>query len=153
AVLVVVDQFRGDLLERWDRLFGDRGFRRLEREGTWFQNCYYPYASTFTAAGHASLSTGCSPDKHGIIGNDWYDPITGKTINAAPSIDARPVPFIEIKGPENQTDMKPEFGGSPHLLLAPTIGDALKEETKGKGKVISLSLKERSAVFLGGKRP
>src|SRR4051812_40805280 len=45
VVLIVVDQLRGDLLTRWDRLFGDRGFRRLAREGAWFQNCYYPYGS------------------------------------------------------------------------------------------------------------
>ena len=28
AVLIVVDQLRGDLLTRWNHLFGDRGFRR-----------------------------------------------------------------------------------------------------------------------------
>src|SRR5436853_7280709 len=72
-VLVVFDQFRGDYLARWDSLFTEDGFRRLEREGTWFSNCHYPYAVTMTGPGHASLGTGCSPDRHGIITNDWYD--------------------------------------------------------------------------------
>src|SRR5438876_8025817 len=62
-VLVVFDQFRGDFLDRWDELFGQDGFRRLERKGTWFTNCYYPYAGTITGPGHASLLTGCSPDR------------------------------------------------------------------------------------------
>ena len=51
------------------------GFRRLEQEGAWFQNCHYPYAHTVTAAGHASILTGCSPDKHAIVGNEWFDGI------------------------------------------------------------------------------
>src|SRR4051794_34296727 len=72
AVLIVLDQFRGDFLTRWDKPLGDGGFHRLETEGAWFQNCHYPYGSTFTGAGHSSLATGCSPDKHGIIQNDWY---------------------------------------------------------------------------------
>ena len=61
VVLVIFDQLRGDYLERWQALFGDAGFRRLQEEGAWFQNCYYPYANTVTAAGHASVLTGCSP--------------------------------------------------------------------------------------------
>src|SRR5579871_3042094 len=72
-VLVVFDQMRGDYLQRWQELFGDDGFRRLQREGTWFTNCHYPYAHTVTAARHASILTGCSPNKHGIVGNEWFD--------------------------------------------------------------------------------
>src|SRR5262245_61599703 len=107
AVLIVVDQLRGDLPKRWEHLFGDRGFRRLAREGAWFQNCYYPYSGTWTAPGHASLVTGCSPRTHGIIGNDWYDRLTGKTINAARSLDYRNVPFVEIKPKEPKATPKP----------------------------------------------
>jgi hypothetical protein len=61
AVLVIFDQLRGDYLTRWDSLFTDDGFHRLEKAGAWFQNCHYPYASTVTGAGHASISTGCTP--------------------------------------------------------------------------------------------
>src|SRR5581483_11330879 len=84
-VLVVFDQFRGDYLSRWDSLFTDDGFHRLEREGTWFTNCHYPYACTETGPGHASLGTGASPDRHGIIANDWYDRTAGATVCCAPS--------------------------------------------------------------------
>src|SRR5438445_4853134 len=73
AVLVIFDQLRGDYLSRWEKLFGERGFRRLQQEGAWFTNCHYPYSDTITAAGHASIATGCSPSEHGIIENDWYE--------------------------------------------------------------------------------
>src|SRR5215831_16815559 len=73
AVLVVFDQMRGDYLSKWKDLYGPGGFRRLQEEGAWFDNCHYPYSFTVTAAGHASLVTGTSPYKHGIIENEWYD--------------------------------------------------------------------------------
>src|SRR5262249_3148283 len=43
--------------------------------------------------------------------------------------------------------------GSPDRLLSPTIADALKEATGGKGRVVSLSFKDRSAVLPAGRRP
>src|SRR5262245_53175664 len=78
AVLIVFDQMRGDYLIKWEKLFGEGGFRRLQKEGAWFQNCHYPYAHTMTAPGHASLATGTSAYKHGIIDNEWLDRATGK---------------------------------------------------------------------------
>src|SRR5947209_4853420 len=80
AVLVVFDQLRGDYLTRWDGLFGEGGFHRLEQEGAWFQNCHYPYAHTVTAAGHASMLTGCSPATHGIVANEWRDRASGEEV-------------------------------------------------------------------------
>ena len=38
-------------------------------------------------------------------------------------------------------------------LLAPTLADALKEATGGKGKVVTLSFKDRSAALPGGRQP
>src|ERR1700686_1984264 len=92
AVLVVFDQMRGDYLSRWEKLFGEGGFRRLQKEGAWLQNCHYPYAYTLTAPAHASLATGTSPYKHGIIANDWYHRATGKMIGSVESERHRPVP-------------------------------------------------------------
>ena len=82
AVLLVFDQMRADYLVRWRSLFEEGGFRHLQTEGAWFQNCHYPYAGTMTAAGHASLAAGCSPATHGIVGNEWYDRQAGKVISA-----------------------------------------------------------------------
>src|SRR5438552_1940815 len=73
VVLVVFDQMRGDYLDRWQPLFVKDGFKRLMDDGAWFKDCHYPYAFTVTAAGHASMATGCYPSTHGIVGNDWYD--------------------------------------------------------------------------------
>jgi hypothetical protein len=145
AVLVVFDQLRGDYLARWQPLFEKGGFRRLTSEGAWFQNCHYPYAATWTAAGHATLATGCSPDRHGIIANEWYDRRAAKEVSCVRTERYTPVP--------PSTGEKKEKGAGPHLLLAPTFADVLKDATAGKGRVVSLSLKDRSAILPGGRRP
>jgi predicted AlkP superfamily pyrophosphatase or phosphodiesterase len=146
AVLVVFDQMRGDYLTRWDRLFGKGGFHRLEREGAWFDHCHYPYAYTVTAAGHASSLTGCAPMTHGIIGNEWYDRATGASVGC-----------VLVKRyervPGRRGARAAALGVSPERLLAPTLGDVLKHETGGRGRVVALSLKDRSAVLPAGRHP
>jgi hypothetical protein len=61
VVLVIFDQLRADYLTRWDALFGEDGFHRLEKDGAWFQNCHYPYAHTVTAAGTCLGRNGLLP--------------------------------------------------------------------------------------------
>ena len=150
AVLVVFDQMRGDYLARWKQLYGADGFRRLLDDGAWFQNCHYPYSHTVTGAGHASLATGCSPRTHGIIANNWYDRKEGEVVYCAATSRYQLVP-----APKSATGGKKDRGtaGNPDRLLAATLADALKAATAGKGRVVSLSHKDRSAVLPGGRRP
>ena len=58
VVLIVVDQLRGDLLERYHDQFVEGGFRLLMDKGAYFSNCNYQYANTRTAPGHATIGTG-----------------------------------------------------------------------------------------------
>jgi predicted AlkP superfamily pyrophosphatase or phosphodiesterase len=151
AVILVFDQFRGDYLMRWDEQLTEGGFHRLEKDGAWFQNCHYPYAHTVTGAGHASLVTGCSPDRHGIVHNDWFDRETGESVYCATSPRYEQVP-PSAKSSAAQ-EKKGKGSGSPERLLAPTLGDALMAATGGKSKVVALSLKDRASCLPGGKKP
>jgi predicted AlkP superfamily pyrophosphatase or phosphodiesterase len=54
-VVIVIDQFRGDYLERYGNQFGGDGFRLLLDHGAYFPNCNYNYANTRTAPGHSTL--------------------------------------------------------------------------------------------------
>src|SRR5262245_42148987 len=92
AVIIVFDQMRGDYLEKWKDLFEEGGFKRLQAEGAWFTNCHYPYADTWTSAGHASLVTGTSPYKHGIVANSWYDRVVGDYVESTESTRYEQVP-------------------------------------------------------------
>jgi hypothetical protein len=148
AVLVVFDQLRGDYVASpWRDLFVPDGFRRLQEEGAWFQNCHYPYAHTVTGAGHASLLTGCSPDRHGIVNNDWYDRSAGSQVYC---VAERYEQVPASRGMAGFLKKRIAGAGSPGRLLAPTVGDELKRLTGGKAQVVSMSFKDRSAVLPAG---
>jgi hypothetical protein len=118
------------------------------KEGAWFQNCHYPDAYTVTAAGHASVATGTSANRHGLVGNDWYSRAEGATVNCVATDRYGRIPPRPADGPTK----KPR-GASPTRLLAPTLADALKGATRGQGRVVSLSWKDRSAILPGGQKP
>ncbi|HYV37385.1 MAG TPA: alkaline phosphatase family protein, partial [Gemmataceae bacterium] len=145
VVMIVFDQMRGDYLTKWEALFDKEGFGRVQRDGAWYQNCHYPYGWTLTGAGHASLSTGCSPYKHGIIGNGWYDREARANVNAVSANKYRIVP--------DPMDPKEKLNGpSPERLKQPTVGEGLHKMSQGKAKIVSLSIKDRSAILLAGLR-
>src|SRR5512139_4126976 len=71
VVLVVIDQWPSWVFEKQTKLFTG-GLGRLLREGAVVMNTEMPYASTFTASGHATIATGTTPSVHGIVGNSWW---------------------------------------------------------------------------------
>jgi hypothetical protein len=143
AVLVVFDQLRADYLTRWDDLFVEGGFRRLKQEGASFEHCNINYAQTLTAPGHATLATGCAPRIHGIVGNTWYDRTAADEVYCVYADRYEIVPLVRGKLNE-QIGAWP--GSWPGRLQADTLGDALKRATQGQGRVVSLSMKDRSAI-------
>ncbi len=139
VVIIVIDQFRGDYLERYRDQFGEGGFRLLLERGANFTDCNYDYANTRTAPGHATLLTGAYTNGHGIMANEWWDP-EKKHMVAAVDDDQTKVVGIAGDAP----------GASPHYLLADTLGDELKLATQGKAHVFGIALKDRAAVIPAG---
>ena len=66
VVIVIIDQFRADYLERYRADFVAGGFNLFLEHGAVFTDCQYGYASTRTAPGHATLLTGAYSDGHGF---------------------------------------------------------------------------------------
>ncbi len=151
VVLVVFDQMRGDYMTRWADQYGADGFARMKKDGVWFSECHIPYACTSTGPGHASLVTGAPPSATGIIENVWYDRATKKHMYCC-----EPKRFYDLVPPVPEKLGKPGRGAangfSPERLLAPTVGDSLLDASKGKGRVFSLSIKDRTAVLMGGQK-
>jgi len=139
VVVIVIDQFRGDYLERYRDQFGDAGFRFLIDHGAYFPNCNYNYANTRTAPGHTTLFTGAYSNGHGIVGNEWWDPKKKRMVTSVEDDDTK---LVGVAGDKT--------GASPHNLLADTLGDELKLATQGKARVFGISLKDRAAVLPGG---
>lgn len=139
VVVIVIDQFRGDYLERYHDRFGDAGFRILMDRGAYFPNCNYNYANTRTAPGHSTLFTGAYSNGHGIAANEWLDPKKKRMVTSVEDDDTKLVGVSESKS-----------GASPHNLLADTIGDEMKLATQGKSRVFGVSLKDRAAILPAG---
>src|ERR1051325_6695085 len=82
VLLIVVDQFRYDYLERFGDLFAANGLRRLLRDGASWTQSNYDHMPTYTAPGHATMMTGAYPAETGIVGNEWPDRSTGKNVSS-----------------------------------------------------------------------
>src|SRR5208282_1552290 len=139
VVVIVIDQFRGDYLERYRDQFGDSGFRLFLDHGAYFTDCNYDYANTRTAPGHSTLFTGTYTSGHGIFANEWWDPQKKKRVTSVED-DATKLVGVASSGP----------GASPHNLMSDTLGDELKLATGGKARVFAVSLKDRAAVLPAG---
>jgi predicted AlkP superfamily pyrophosphatase or phosphodiesterase len=143
VIVLVVDQFRADYLDRYRADFKGRGFRLFLDSGAYFEDCYYDYANTKTAPGHATLGTGAYTDGHGIASNAWWDLSRNKT---------RPISSVEDERYHLVGEIHPGkgAGASPLNLHASTIGDSLRLATVGQARVFGVSLKDRAAILPTG---
>ncbi len=138
VVLIVVDQLGTWVLEQHLELLPERGaIRRAHREGA-VHVLEYPYASTQTAPGHASLTTGVTPAVHGIVANAIYD----SELGTRRTIDDR----------EHAVLGNPERFASPRLLRSESVADVLHRETNGEARIVGISMKPRSAVLSVGQQ-
>ena len=137
VLAIVVDQFRYDYLLRFRDDYHS-GLLRLIEHGAVFSDAHYVHAATVTAVGHSTFLSGATPSVSGIIANEWYDRETAQTITSV--FDPRTKLVGGILG-------RP--GASPRRMLVSTIGDELKMQAIGS-KVVSISIKDRSAVLPGG---
>ena len=79
AVILVVDQMRADYVDRFQGEWTG-GLKRMVTQGAWFQQAAYPYLTTVTCAGHATIATGSFPHRHGIFQNAWWDRESGRQV-------------------------------------------------------------------------
>jgi predicted AlkP superfamily pyrophosphatase or phosphodiesterase len=140
VLLIAVDQFRYDYLERFGDLFVAGGVRRIQRDGASWANANYDHVPTYTAPGHATMMTGAWPAETGIVGNEWPDRDTGRVVTSVSD--------------ETYQLLGGEEGGrasSPRRLMCSTLGDELRLATNDRSKVIGISIKDRSAILPAGR--
>ncbi|MDZ7686473.1 MAG: alkaline phosphatase family protein [Gammaproteobacteria bacterium] len=135
VLIIAVDQLRPDRIT--DRLPG--GLGRLIREGRVYVDAGLDHAITNTCPGHATILTGLNPSATGIVGNDHFDREAWETVYCV--ADRRPDARV----------FGQEYGRSPRMMRATTLGDWLKDRDPNT-RVVSLSLKDRSAITMGGEQ-
>ena len=73
VVGLTIDQLSMDYVEAFSALYGDRGFKRLWKEGRIYRNAEYDFVNNDRSSAMATISTGANPHVHGIVGNIWMD--------------------------------------------------------------------------------
>lgn len=141
VVVLVVDGLPNEQVQRYRDQFGQGGLRRMLDQGAAFSNAHQAHGVTVTAIGHSAVLTGAYPYVHGIIGNNWIDPVTKKSVYCTEDSN-----YTYI-GEETQAS----DGTSPAKLKVNTLGDELRYATGSKSKVITVSGKDRGAILLAGK--
>lgn len=156
VVILVIDQFRGDYLDRYrDALTAANGFNLFLKKGAYFANCYYDYANTKTAPGHATIGTGAYTDGHGIGSNEWWNLSrnTKREISSVEDERYRLVGTFDDLSPNadgKALTADARIGASPRNLRATTIGDEVRLATEGKARLFGVSLKDRASILPSG---
>ena len=139
TVFIVVDALGSDLLLR-NRASLKQGLGQAIASGAFYPSMRFESSELVTAAGHATLSTGANPWRHGVVGNRVWNRQTGRT---EPILADPDHPLLEA--PPGDDDV------SPARLMAETLADRLRLSTRMKGKVIALSGKARASIPMAGR--
>jgi predicted AlkP superfamily pyrophosphatase or phosphodiesterase len=141
VVVVVIDQLGSRTLEQFfPELDPNGALHMARRRGVYHRHVRYPYANTLTGPGHATLFTGAAPADNCVVSNKSWDP------NRQKKVDTTDDGIHAVHG-------HAETFASPAVLCAPAVGDALHDATQGRARVVTLSMKDRAAVFPGGQHP
>ncbi len=141
-VVVAVDGLNASRLASY-RPYFTAGLKRLFDEGRVEAQCRYLHINTETGPGHAALGTGAPPSRTGIIANNWYEPRADGSL--------RPV-YCTDQEVTDAVSKKAKVVPGPGNLRIPTLGDRLVEKFP-QARVVTLSGKDRAAIFLAGKDP
>ncbi len=144
VIILVIDQFREDYLERYRDDLKGRGFKLFLDHGAYFPDCYYNYANTKTAPGHSTIGTGAYTDGHGISSNEWWD-LTRNKQHAVSSVEDERYHIVGLVNASGTST-----GASPRNLRASTVGDELRLSTNGHSQVYGISLKDRASILPAG---
>src|SRR5256885_7801560 len=140
VVLLVVDQMRGDYIDKFRGQWSG-GLKRLVEQGAWFRNAAYPYAATETCVGHSTISTGALPATHGMVANAWWDRESQKMVTCTADPKAKNLGYAGVSA---------KGGDSAWRMEVPAFAEELKFQTNGRTRVVTFSLKARVSITLAG---
>lgn len=81
VVGLTIDQLRTDYIEAFSALYGERGFKRLWKEGRIYLNAEYDFINVDKSSSVAAIYSGTTPYTNGIVGDNWMDRATLRVIN------------------------------------------------------------------------
>ena len=145
TIIFIVDQFAYNYIDKVKpHLTG--GINDLLKNGMFYKNMYMPHCHPATGSGHVTISTGVTPNVHGVVGNafslsngqkNYYEKFKyGAIVNSVFSPDGLY-----------------KHGVSAKNIMVDNISDqfALQERPGQKCQVFAVSHKSRASVGCAGK--
>ncbi|MCL1933930.1 MAG: alkaline phosphatase family protein [Candidatus Azobacteroides sp.] len=137
VISIVVDQLRGDYLQFFSPIFGEKGFKRLMNEGLVYHRVEFGFPNVGPAASIATIYTGTYPYYHGIVADKNFDFEARREVSVIHD-DA----YLG-----NYTTNR----YSPLALSASTLGDELKIISEGKSDVFAIAPDAEEAILSAGR--
>lgn len=132
---ITIEGLSSDYITLLEDLMTDEGFKRLKKQGLWFEQIDYGPGLDATAA-TAVLYTGASPAVNGIGGEKIYS----KTHKAA---------FHVFNDPDQVGNFTSETY-SPKALLVSNLTDELRIDSRGYGIAETVAPSAAEAIAMGG---
>lgn len=121
--LIVMDGMRADYLDTYQEVLPT--ITRMRRAGAWFADARINYMPTLTSMGHATLGTGADPRIHGLVVNNLFNRVTGKSQESYDGLD-------------------------PGELMALTVADVWNVATDGRAVIVGQGGAIRATAGLVG---
>lgn len=136
VVGLTIDQLRMDYVEAFSAMYGERGFKRLWKEGRIYRNAEYEFVGVDKASSVAAIYTGANPNVNGIVANAWMDRATLRVVNCVDD-----TAFMGIYTSEST---------SPARMKVSNLSDELMIATQGEAEVYSIAPTREMAVLSAG---
>lgn len=136
---IVIEDMNPDYIDRYWNKFGNGGFQRLFSKGFVCANHHFDNLVQRPSVNMATLSTGTTPSRHGIVNDCWVDRLKKKEINCIND------DYYTTVGSDSK-----EGNRSAAKLLSQTLGDRLKIVSNGRSRVFSIAMNSHSAVLSAG---
>ncbi|MDE7413840.1 MAG: alkaline phosphatase family protein [Muribaculaceae bacterium] len=136
VVGIVVDQMRTDYIEYLKSYFGDRGFRRMMKDGVYMRDVDFKVNDLDAASATAMLYTGAYPSQTGVPASLIYDNESKKLTPA----------LADSKTLGNFTN----DSYSPEKLRLSTISDELSVDGAGLAQIYAFSPDPQQSMIMAG---
>lgn len=136
VVGITIDQLRMDYVEAFSAMYGERGFKRLWKDGRIYQDVEYDFVNVDKSSAVASIYSGTTPYVHGIVSDAWLDRNTLQIVNCVDDTQ-----FMGIYTSEST---------SPFRLKVSNLSDEVTVATQGVAEVYSIAPTREMAVLSAG---
>ena len=136
VVGITIDQLRMDYVEAFEALYGERGFKRLMKDGRFYRNMEYDFVGVNKSSSVAAIYTGTTPYNNGIVSDMWLDRHTLRMVNCVDDTN-----FMGVYTSEST---------SPVRLKVSNLVDELMAATQGLAETYSIAPTREMAVLSAG---